>query len=189
MPKQFLPSPWQKSWSSIFRRVPFRDVRERTFLYAGVSAHKNKKNDWTHAVDKSNIHKLTGHGKVRVGSHFRLHHRDKLFVMGDEDQLEVGLLRTIRNDLRECNGKTFFVAVVKIHLYRAEMGQPNNGTEEARVSPTLTVGSSRAMHPHCTPNVSAKARRITMQAKTRCPALQRPRMSIEVLEPLVMTTR
>lgn len=56
----------------------------------------------------------------------------------------------------------------------------------ARASPALfsvsklVVGSSSASTPQFTQKVSASAKRMTSEASTFCPALQRPRMSISV---------
>jgi hypothetical protein len=50
-----------------------------------------------------------------------------------------------------------------------------------------TVGSSSVKMPQLKQNVSASAKRITMHASTRCPALHRPRMSSAV-SPLRITT-
>lgn len=53
---------------------------------------------------------LFGHGEIRVSRQLRFHHNDKLFVVRNHNQLEVGLLGADRYDLSQSNGETVFLA-------------------------------------------------------------------------------
>ena len=55
-----------------------------------------------------------GHVESSLGRELLFHHADKVLVVSDNYQLEIGLGGTRRDDLGQCNRQTSFVFVIKI---------------------------------------------------------------------------
>lgn len=97
---------------------------------------------------------------------------DKLFIVCNDNQLEVGLcVATGLNDT---------TSPVKRHTFCGREYHPYFDRFCAKLSifslSRFVVGSSKASTPHWMQNVSANARRMIIEVSTFWPALQRPRI-------------
>jgi hypothetical protein len=97
----------------------------------------------------------------------------KVFIMGDDDQLEIRVALTLIDD----------TAHIKVRLYPVKLSIRTHSTKLAASASMFSVsnafvGSSRARIPQLWPKESERASRIMIDASIFCPAEQRPRISI-----------
>lgn len=99
----------------------------------------------------------------------------EIFVMGDNDQLEIRVALTLIDDTAHIQGQS-------VIRFRYTCGQTHSTRLSASASmfsvSNAFVGSSRARIPQLWPNESERARRIMIEASIFCPAEHRPRISI-----------
>lgn len=111
-----------------------------------------------------------------------LHFSKESLVVSNDNELEVGLGLAVSDDCVEGPSQGLDVVAVKIRSRLIK----SDDLEQLLVMFDATPG--RKPTPQLTPKHSARARRIMMLAKTFCPALQRPRISISAPD-LTITTR
>jgi hypothetical protein len=63
----------------------------------------------------SDLEVFFGHDEPSLRGKLSLHHGDKVFVVSNQDKLEIALLCSRCNDLSESNSQSAFVVVVKIY--------------------------------------------------------------------------
>src|SRR4051812_38534577 len=119
---------------------------------------------------------ISADAEVIVCEILTLHLLQELFVMSNDNELEIGLSLALFNDHVERFCQRLDRVSVKVCCRFIE----SNNLNGVRTFSIGYQGMAWGLTPQFAPKHSARANRIMILAKTFCPALQRPRISISV---------